>query len=119
MRILAKLIAKSVIGGGTLISLGLLSVPVQAINITNNSTSQTSQATSSSVVVFPPPTERYCDLILKICACLAGVPCPPPPPPPPPTAVPWETDALPVIGSTILFGFGVWAKRKSVKPLKK
>jgi hypothetical protein len=36
-----------------------------------------------------------------------------------PTAVPWETDALPVIGSTILFGFGVWAKRKSVKPLEK
>jgi hypothetical protein len=28
------------------------------------------------------------------------------------TPVPWETDTLPVIGSTILFGGGVWAKRK-------
>ena len=28
------------------------------------------------------------------------------------TAVPWETDALPVVGSTILFGFGVWRKSK-------
>ncbi|MBS9385319.1 MAG: hypothetical protein HEQ24_14295 [Dolichospermum sp. BR01] len=27
-------------------------------------------------------------------------------------AVPWETDALPILGSTILFGIGVWAKRK-------
>ncbi|MBO1052824.1 MAG: PEP-CTERM sorting domain-containing protein [Dolichospermum sp. DET73] len=27
-------------------------------------------------------------------------------------AVPWETDALPVLGSTILFGIGVWTKRK-------
>jgi hypothetical protein len=35
------------------------------------------------------------------------------------TAVPWETDALPVVGSTILFGFGVWAKRKSTKSLEK
>lgn len=26
--------------------------------------------------------------------------------------VPWETDALPVVGSTLLFGLGVWAKRK-------
>jgi hypothetical protein len=34
-------------------------------------------------------------------------------------AVPWETDALPVVGSTILFGFGVWTKRKSAKSLKK
>jgi len=29
------------------------------------------------------------------------------------TAVPWETDALPVVGTTILFGLGVWAKSKS------
>ncbi len=36
-----------------------------------------------------------------------------------PTAVPWETDALPVIGSTILFAGGVWAKRKFAKPLQK
>jgi hypothetical protein len=36
-----------------------------------------------------------------------------------PTAVPWETDALPVVGSTILFGLGVWAKRKFAKPLQK
>ena len=34
-------------------------------------------------------------------------------------AVPWETDALPVVGSTILFGFGVWTKRKSTKPIQK
>ena len=35
------------------------------------------------------------------------------------TAVPWETDALPVIGSTILFVGGLWAKNKFAKPLKK
>jgi hypothetical protein len=35
------------------------------------------------------------------------------------TAVPWETDALPVIGSTLLFAGGVWTKRKSVKSLDK
>jgi len=28
------------------------------------------------------------------------------------TAVPWETDALPVVGSTVLFGFGLWCKNK-------
>lgn len=28
------------------------------------------------------------------------------------TAVPFETDALPVIGSTVLFGLGLWAKTK-------
>lgn len=27
-------------------------------------------------------------------------------------AVPWETDALPVVGSTVLFGLGIWTKRK-------
>ena len=27
-------------------------------------------------------------------------------------SVPWETDALPVLSSTILFGIGVWTKRK-------
>ena len=27
-------------------------------------------------------------------------------------AVPWETDTLPLIGSTIAFGFGLWAKQK-------
>jgi len=37
----------------------------------------------------------------------------------PATAVPWETDALPVIGSTVLFGFGLWAKQKFGKPLQK
>lgn len=26
--------------------------------------------------------------------------------------VPWETDSLPVVGSTILFGLGLWGKRK-------
>lgn len=35
------------------------------------------------------------------------------------TPVPWETDALPVIGSTILFGCGVWLKRKSANAPKK
>jgi len=30
----------------------------------------------------------------------------------PPHPVPWETDALPVIGSTIAFGAGLFAKRK-------
>ena len=34
-------------------------------------------------------------------------------------AVPWETDAIPVIGSTVLFGFGLWAKQKFAKPLQK
>jgi hypothetical protein len=33
--------------------------------------------------------------------------------------VPWETDALPVIGSTILFAGGLWAKNKFAKPLQK
>jgi hypothetical protein len=28
------------------------------------------------------------------------------------TVVPWETDALPVVGSTAIFGLGVWAKSK-------
>ena len=27
-------------------------------------------------------------------------------------AVPWETDTLPLVGSTVLFGFGLWAKKK-------
>jgi hypothetical protein len=35
------------------------------------------------------------------------------------TAVPWETDALPVVGSTIFFAGGLWAKRKFAKPLQK
>jgi hypothetical protein len=35
------------------------------------------------------------------------------------TAVPWETDALSVIGTTLLFAGGVWKKRKSTKPLDK
>jgi hypothetical protein len=35
------------------------------------------------------------------------------------TAVPWETDALPVIGSTVLFGLGVWGKRKLVQTKQK
>lgn len=34
-------------------------------------------------------------------------------------AVPWETDALSVIGTTLLFIGGVWTKRKSAKPLDK
>ena len=29
------------------------------------------------------------------------------------TAVPWETDALSVVGTTLLFGFGIWRKNKS------
>ena len=28
-------------------------------------------------------------------------------------AVPWETDALPVVGTTILFGIGIWKKYKA------
>ena len=28
------------------------------------------------------------------------------------TAVPWETDALSVVGSTVLFGLGIWWKSK-------
>jgi hypothetical protein len=28
-------------------------------------------------------------------------------------AVPWETDALPVVGTTLLFGIGIWRKHKS------
>ena len=27
-------------------------------------------------------------------------------------AVPWETDTLPLVGSTVLFGLGLWAKQK-------
>lgn len=27
-------------------------------------------------------------------------------------SVPWETDALPVVGSTVLFGLGIWGKHK-------
>ncbi|PZV25434.1 MAG: PEP-CTERM sorting domain-containing protein [Snowella sp.] len=27
--------------------------------------------------------------------------------------VPWETDALPVVGTTLLFGIGIWKKHKS------
>jgi hypothetical protein len=33
--------------------------------------------------------------------------------------VPWETDALSVIGSTILFAGGLWARNKFAKPLQK
>ena len=29
------------------------------------------------------------------------------------TPVPWETDALPVVGTTLLFGIGIWKKCKS------
>jgi hypothetical protein len=32
--------------------------------------------------------------------------------------VPWETDALPVVGSTVLFGLGGWAKSKFAKSNK-
>ena len=35
------------------------------------------------------------------------------------SAVPWETDALSVIGVTTLFGFGVWNKRKRKVDLSK
>jgi len=28
-------------------------------------------------------------------------------------AVPWETDALPVVGTTLLFGIGIWKKYKA------
>ncbi|MFM7437098.1 MAG: hypothetical protein ACKO2V_00595 [Snowella sp.] len=28
--------------------------------------------------------------------------------------VPWETDALPVVGTTLLFGIGIWTKGKLV-----
>jgi hypothetical protein len=35
------------------------------------------------------------------------------------TAVPWETDALSVIGSTVLFAGGLWARNKFAKPLQK
>jgi hypothetical protein len=34
------------------------------------------------------------------------------------TGVPWETDALPVVGATVLFGFGLWAKSKFAKSTK-
>jgi hypothetical protein len=32
------------------------------------------------------------------------------------TAVPWETDALSVVGTTLLFGFGIWRKNKLSQP---
>ena len=35
------------------------------------------------------------------------------------TAVPWETDALSVIGSTIFFAGSLWARNKFAKPLQK
>ena len=31
---------------------------------------------------------------------------------PPATPVPWETDALPLVGATMVFGAGVFVKRK-------
>jgi hypothetical protein len=34
------------------------------------------------------------------------------------TAVPWETDTLPLIGSTVLFGFALWGKQKLAKSQK-
>ena len=37
----------------------------------------------------------------------------------PATAVPWETDALSVLGSTILFAGGLWARNKFAQPLQK
>ena len=30
-------------------------------------------------------------------------------------AVPWETDALPVVGTTLIFGLGVWSKRRNTQ----
>ncbi len=36
-----------------------------------------------------------------------------------PVAVPFESDALPIIGSAIFMAGGVWAKRKFAKPLNK
>jgi hypothetical protein len=33
-------------------------------------------------------------------------------------AVPWETDSLPLIGSTVLFGLGLWGKGKLAKSQK-
>jgi hypothetical protein len=36
-----------------------------------------------------------------------------------PTAVPWETDTLSLIGSTVLFAGGLWARNKFAKPLQK
>ena len=35
------------------------------------------------------------------------------------TPVPWETDALPVVGSVILFAGGLWARNKFVKTVQK
>jgi hypothetical protein len=35
------------------------------------------------------------------------------------TPVPWETDAISVIGSTILFVGGLWARNKFTRPLQK
>ena len=35
------------------------------------------------------------------------------------TAVPWETDAISVIGSTILFAGGLWARNKFARPIQK
>jgi hypothetical protein len=37
----------------------------------------------------------------------------------PGTPVPWETDTLSVIGSTILFAGGLWARNKFARPLQK
>ena len=34
-------------------------------------------------------------------------------------AVPWETDALPVVGTTVLFGLGVWSKNRLAKTRQK
>ena len=30
-------------------------------------------------------------------------------------AVPWKTDALSVIGTTLIFGLGVWSKRRNTQ----
>ncbi len=149
MKTLAKLIAKSAIRVGTLIGLGLLSAPAQALNITNTSASASSTPASAGGGVYEGTGEfnwqvgnpfidpndgqkkwpltgpnGYPNFGNVDAGTLEGLIWPGVPAPEnwqnqPPFGVPWETDALPVVGSTILFGLGVWAKRKFAKPLQK
>ena len=193
MKSLTKLIAKSAIGGGTLIGLGLLSAPAQAINIWNwsftgsfaggtqsaSGTFQTADVTPTAGVTYDitgitgtynrdsvayeitglsdyqgaantfqwdgtssssilstfdgisfttssnNAVNMYSDAdeygpVSRIKTNFIGtVEGPISSSTLSPTAVPWETDVLSVVGTTILFGFGVWSKRKSAKSIQK
>jgi hypothetical protein len=78
---------------------------------------QSSNSTAAPAVAFAAPILYWC-VALGV-YLLSTQTCQAPGPETPPQDVPWETDALPVIGSTILFAGGLWAKNKFAKPLEK